>query len=1045
MKSLMTTSNSEVEGKHFCHLHRHSEFSLLDGCGTAKQYAERAVEIGHKALALTDHGSLSGILHHYAECKEHGIKPIFGMEAYFRYDRLDHTAENKKTYHMTMLAQNELGWQNLIKISADAWDKGFYYKPACDWSTISKYREGLIVGTGCLSSPSSRLILDNDLSGAEEFVREMIKVFGKNNVFAEIMPHDINLQRKVNLKIINIAYDLGIPVVATIDSHYPYADWIETQDILLMISTGQSLSRRKAKREAGEEVYTMKGVNTLYLMDKDEAKAAFRRFHKRIPLPVLNRALNNSGRIADQIDFIDIGKENKLPRVKWKPDSISILRKWCEDGLERIGKSKNRKYRRRFEMELAVLHDNNFIDFFLIIGEFVRWAQKEGIRSGVGRGSAAGSLICYLIGITKIDPIPHGLIFERFINPGRKGLPDIDIDFQHDRRDEIFKHIEDTWGKDKVAHIASYQRFRARAALADVSRVLDVPFEVVHRVTKQIPLPTAETKEETLEEIKMYIPAVQDFANAYPEVWKHAIRIEGQAKSLSQHPAGVIVTDKPTIDYAPLIRNKQGNLIVAWAESDDCRVTDFGFCKMDILSTDGLTIQAYALNLINKAGLEVPDIDALPPSKDPSDVDDKVMNIFKRGRTVGIFQFESSGLTNLLRQMQPTSVDDLAAANALYRPGPLAGGIAHAYGSRKNGREAIEFWDDSVQPVLAPTYGLMIYQEQAMQVVQLLAGFTPSQADDFRKATGKKEPKKMRELKKTFLPGAKKFGLDTTVAQDIWDKVLAFSGYSFNKAHASAYSMQAYQDAYLKQYFPLQFYAAIASYEREKIPAVIREASGRKITFLPPDINDSKERFVPIIKDRVIRFSFESIKGLGPAALEEILDQQPFYSYRDFDMKVRARKVNINIKRALVESGAFDRWGLRDIWPEEEKLKKEKERLGVMLSGDNLTAKYYSYIKQRIQDAFTFDNLVDGDIAQVGGEIIKVKKIVTRKGQPMAFIDIAFEGDSFSVTIFPPVWMQCETFCKEGEFVLVKGKKDEERSCILADIVARLTDIIGQE
>ena len=800
----------------FVNIHSHSDFSLLDGAGTADMRAKVAKELGQESLALTDHGTLSGIPHHIRACNREGIKPIVGIEAYFTPDATLRGNEVRKNYHLILLAKNQEGFRNLIKLSTKAYSDGFYGKPRMDYEMLKEHSAGIMASTACISGYLATMIQKNDTKGVHETIERHLEIFGEDNYRLEIMPHDIPAQRLVNQSLSNLSLEYNIPLLATIDSHIPYEDWLMTQDVILMIATGQTRASRKAKKEAGEDVYGMaEDIDTLHFMSEKETLDSFKRYHPDISELTVSRAIQETADWTQQIEEIQLDNSNKMPRLnKYKESSKEIVAKRCKEGMERIGKAGDSEYEDRLAFELEIMEKLEVFDYMLLVADLVKEARKKGIRISSGRGSAAGSLVSYLIGIITIDPIGHGLLFERFLNPDRKGLPDIDLDFQDNRRDEVKQIAIDEYGEDKVGNIGAFGTYLPKGSIKDVSKVLDIPFKEVNDLTKVIPGPPNTPTMEDIEKIEEF----QEYFEKYPEVLEHCKRIEGQVRNLSQHAAGVIICDKPITDFMPMVRAKEEKgLVSAWSDKADYPVvSDMGFLKIDILSIDGLTKQATALESIEKETSEKIDLDKLAVAVNPEEVDQKVMEIFRKGLTVGVWQFSASGITQFLKKVKPDRFEDLVAVNALYRPGPLEGGDANLYAERKNGKEPIEYWHPAVEPFLKETYGIMCYQEQMMQIVQELGGFSKGEADYFRKACSKlyrvsktAARKAMADYKPKWDQGCEQKGLSLKESDDIWDRILAFGSYSFNKSHSASYALLAYQDAYLKTYYPKHFYSAL--------------------------------------------------------------------------------------------------------------------------------------------------------------------------------------------------------------------------------------------
>ena len=1029
----------------FVHLHRHSEWSLLDGTGSAEQYAKRAAEMEQPALALTDHATLSGILHHIKACAgldsdgnriHEPIIPIVGCEVYYRDNRKLHQRENKEYWHMVLLAKNIEGWRSLLRITSEAYASGFYYKPCVDPVLLEENNEGIICGTACMSGYAPDCISRNDSTRLNAFLDFLDRCYG-DDWYVEIMPNGIEQQRMLNVEMVNIAVQRGKPHVATVDAHYPYADWADTQDVVLMMSTGQSLASRAEAKARGDDVYEF-GEKSLYLMEEGEVREHFVKNHPDLSETVITQAIDYTTEVASWITPFIVDKSEKIPKVHGGVDeAYRIIRDWCEDGLQRIGKDKDPKYREQLEHEIGILKGKQVLDYFVIIGDMVRWAKKEGVRVGAGRGSAAGCLVSYLCGITSIDPIAHGLLFERFLNPHREGLPDIDLDFQHDRRNEVKAYLGERWGSSHVADIVAHQTFGMRAAIQGVARVHDVDYDEVHDVTDTF---TDATGELNLDVMRTISKKLDGFADRYPEVWKHARRVEGSIKAISKHAAGVVVTDKPVSDYMPTMRGNDGTTVTAWSERAEFPIiSEYGFLKIDVLGTDGLTIQNRALDLIEERTGERPDLDAL--TADPRSCDKEVLAAFGKDLTLGVFQFESRGIRGLLRQIKPEKLGDVVAANALYRPGPLEGGIAFEYGERKNGRLPITYWHESVREHLEETYGLMVYQEQVMQIVQSLGGFTLAEADLVRKAMTKwqstkiktnKGRKAMNEFLGKFIEGCAEKGVSKEEAQRIWDMILQFSIYGFNKSHSAGYAAQAYQDMWLKLNFPLEFYAALLTFETAKVPAVIRECQARGIKILPPDINRSGRGFT--VDGDAIRFGLEAIRHVGDAAIEEITSKQPFLSFDDFDDRIVRRKCNARVINALKQCGAFDCFGERDNEDARSRARLEHATLGFALSTAGDISKHRELITSKIDTEDYFDEAQAGTAIVLGGEVIACKEITTKRGDQMAFVDVAFDQQRWDVTVFPKTWERNRHLLAPGSGIMVKGKKDDRGNVIMEHV-----------
>lgn len=1013
---------------------------------------------------------MAGVLHHMDACtglhdvggvKERvhdPIKAIVGMEAYFRPDAKEHTNENKEYYHLVLLAKNLEGFRSLLKLTTESYDeRNFYYKPCVDWEMLGRVHDGLIATSSCLSGYMPAMMLQQNPEEARKYVRRMKEIFG-DDFFFEIQPHNFQEQQLINIEVVNMALEESTPFVATGDVHYPYHEWAPTHDVLVMINTGQSLASRAKKDEAGEDYMAFSG-DTFYLSSDEELLAMFQEHHADLA-DYAKEAIENTQIVADRCEEYEISKHVKMPKAAESlMEAESIVRAWCEEGLERIGKSDDETYRARYEDELSILRAKRVLDYFVVIGDLVRWAKDQGIRVGAGRGSAAGSLVSYLTRITGIDPIGHGLLFERFINPTRAEPPDIDIDFQHNRRAEVKQHLADRWGQDHVADIAAFQRFGLRASLQNAARVFDVPYEEVMGVTKTFDDGTGEMNLEQMHDIS---PDLQSFAKKYPDVWEHATRLEGQVKAASKHAAGVVVTDRPIYEYMPTMRSaSDGTIVTQWSERAEFPIiTTYGFLKIDVLATDSLTIQEEAIRLIKERSGEEIDFEdpkQFPIVEDPYAGEQDVIEAFGHGQNLGVFQFESRGITGLLRDIQPTWFGDIGAANALFRPGPLEGGMAFDYAARKNGLKPIVYWHESVVPFLEETYGLMVYQEQIMQIVRALGDFTLAEADIVRKAMTKwqstkiktnKGRQEMELMREKFVKGCTEKGLPKQQADSIWEMILKFSIYGFNKSHSSGYGLQAYQDKWLKMRHPLEFYAALMTYENAKVPHIIREARARGIKILPPDINESGEGFT--LDGNSIRFGLMAVKNVADAAIGEIMEHRPFTSYDDMQERTMKRKVNSRVMESLLNAGAFDCWGMRDDWSDEAKAQLEKQLLGFALAGKENISKYDAVIRSRCVDEAEFARLDPEETCMVAGEVTRVNEINTRRGERMAFVEISYQGVEFNLTFFPSVYPRYQHLLAEDNAIIVKGAKDEDRQCVkvdncilLAELAAALKDKVA--
>lgn len=1042
------------------HLHRHGEFSLLDGVGTAEHYAKRAAELGQSALALTDHGTLAGVLYHVNACEEYGIKPIIGAEMYFTHDALTHDKEHKR-FHLVLLAKNEQGFQNLMRLSSLSWQpENFYYKPCVDWRLLRQYSEGLIASTSCMSGVVPRAILKNDPEEATRFLGALQDIFG-NDLYMEIHPHDDDGQRRVNAELIKMGQERSIPFVAAVDAHYPYQEWFGTQDILVMIQTGQSNKTREQREDAAKDIFKFTG-NTYWLMSEEELRERFREFHPELTANIVSEAINATSDIASKIEHFSIDKSPKIPKAtKSLLEAELVLRRWCKEGLKRIGKEEDEEYLSRLEEELAVMRKLKVMDYFVIVADMVRWAKSQGIRVGPGRGSAAGSLVNYLTGITGVDPIGYGLLFERFLNDYRTELPDIDIDFQDDRRDEVKQYLHTKYGDDYVVNVASFQTFKPKSAVLDVARVLNIPQNKVRRATDLIP--KLLLGGETLDDLERTIPNLKSLFEEYPQLEKHSKRLEGQVKGQSQHAAAVIITDRPAMDVIPMMQAKDGGMVTQWSERANAQlISPYGFLKIDCLSTDGLTMQQMALDKIyERTGrrIDFEDTKEFPVNESPFNIDKEVIHNFADGYNLGVFQFASRGIVGLLKHLEPENLEHIIAANALFRPGTLSNGVAFDYADRKNGKQAWQLVHPSLEEFTGNTYGFMVYQEQVMQIFRALA-LNPTSADvaQFLKVVAKgvardlEGKQRLQTYYDQFAAGCVEKKIPQRAYDQIWQQILQMTTYSFNRAHAVGYGLQAYQDKWLKTHYPLEFYSSLLTIEmnsnndsQAKVRKAIREANTVGVKVLPPDINTSDVGFT--IDGNSVRFGLQAIKFVGGAAVEEIKEKRPFESYEDFYERVEKKKINKRCKQALVSSGAFDVIGARENWvlnseaiaepgrlTDEDKALQEKEFMGYSLSTGEDLVMYDKILSQ-------YD--IDGE-TQIGGEILNIKEIKDKNGRKMAFVDLSYNANDYSSVFFAKEYESYQHLLTEGNVILLTGNYDEEKQTTIANVAISVAQLAAE-
>lgn len=1029
------------------HLHRHSEWSLLDGVGTGEVYAELAAELGQSALAITDHGTLAGALYHIEACDEVGIKPIVGMEAYFHADvHAAKEAGNRKPSHLVLLAKNLEGFKNLMRLSTTSYQEDhFYQKPNIDWTDLRKYSKGLIASSSCAFSELSKLLLAGDTDGVDQYIRVMRDIFREDFVL-EIQPHDFDLQYEINPYILSIANSLGIPVIATGDTHYPHKDWMSTQQVMFDM---------RGKKKTGDDEEGKAGMTaypTTWLHSEDEMSQLFMAYHSGLPADEVMQAMSNTQVIADRCEHYKIDKSPKIPKAtKSTLEAERIIREWCREGLDRIGKSGDEVYEARLEEELDMLRKLKVFDYFVIVGDMVRWAKGQGIRVGPGRGSAAGSLVNYLIRITAIDPIGYGLLFERFLNEYRTEMPDIDIDFQHDRRDEVKQYLVDKWGSDYVVDVAAFQSFGFKGVIKDVARAMEISYGEAENATKDIP-ESPKLFGVDFEELEVMCPSVKAFFDKYPVAKKHCYRLYGQMKGQSVHAAAVVVTNQPAIDLIPLMKTKSGTMATQWSERANAQlISPYGFLKIDMLVTDALTIQANCIKLIKERHgitIDFEDPNQFACTESPLLTEQEVCEEFAYGKNLGVFQFASRGIGSFLKNIRPTNLEHLIAANALWRPGTI-GDISASYSARKNGEERWTLPHEAMREFVESTYGFMIYQEQVMQIFRVLGKDVESSAAAvFLKVVAKgiardlEGKQKLQKYYDIFAAGCEEKSILKISYDQVWDQILQMTTYSFNRSHAAGYALQAYQDMWLKFHYPLEFYSALLSIETDKVAAIIREARAKKVKVTSPDINKSEVGFT--IDGDSIRFGLLAVKQVGDVAINAIKPLRPFHSYENFFERVPKQKVNKKVKSSLFLSGAFDSLGGRNEWvlndeampvdgtmSDRAKAKGEKEVLGYSPSLKSEVEQYKDLIRSRIWTAAELQALDNQTDVLVGGEILQVKEHVTTRGDTMAFVDIDFEGDDYSLTFWSNKYADFEPILNEGAAIMAMGSWDPERSSIL--------------
>ncbi|HEY4187960.1 MAG TPA: DNA polymerase III subunit alpha [Polyangia bacterium] len=927
----------------FTHLHLHTQYSLLDGAIRLDDLFPQVLARGMKSVAITDHGNLFGALDFYETAKKHGVKPIFGCETYIAPDRHDRT--ERKSNHLILLAKNNVGWKNLSYLNSMGYLQGFYYNPRIDKALLREHSEGLIGLSACLGGEVAQTCMRRGPEAAENAAREFDDIFGRGNFFLEVQPNGLEEQEQVNGHLIEMSQRTGIPLIATNDCHYLNKEDARAHEILMCVQQKKTIHDDNRLHHRNEAFF----VKTPAEMDA---------YFSHIP-----QAMENAARIGDLCDVtFDLGN-TYLPKFKVPEgfDSDTYVGYLAEDGLKKRIEEAHRRgqkidgdaYAARLALELGVIRKMQFPGYFLIVWDFIRYAKEMRIPVGPGRGSGAGSLVAYCLRITDIDPIEHKLLFERFLNPERVSMPDFDIDFCMNRRDQVISYVTDKYGKDNVGQIITMHQIKARSGVRDIARAMAIPFADADRVAKLVPEPVQGKSPPIGEAIEQEprLKALYDENATYRELLDVAKKLEGLNRHAGKHAAGIVIAEQPLWEYVPCFRPAGEDGIVTQYDKD--RVEKVGLVKFDFLGLKTLTVIQTALDLINreKTARGEADLDLSLVGL----ADAAVYKMITMADVTGVFQLESSGFRELLKKLKPDCFEDIVAAGALYRPGPLEGGMVDDFIDRKHGRKKVEYDHPLLEPILKDTYGVIVYQEQVMQISSALAGYSLGRADLLRRAMGKKKAEVMAKEKAGFLDGAKEKGIDARIAERVFDLMEKFAGYGFNRSHSAAYGMLTYQTAYLKYYFPVEFFAALLTCDKDDTDAIVKfiaEAKGHDIRVLRPDINESDTDFnvvtlaklpagtgpsngkangktsaakvngaalaaeggasqaAPVMTEGAIRFGLGAVKGVGEGAVEVIRAAReevgPFTSLFDFCKRVDGRKVNRKVVEALVKSGAFD-------------------------------------------------------------------------------------------------------------------------------------------
>ncbi len=1049
--------------KHFTHLHVHTDYSLLDGAIKLDKLVNFGKENNFKALAITDHGNIFGAVKFFQKCQKSNIKPILGIESYFTEDASQKSAENKY-YHLIILVQNAIGYKNLCKLISYSFKEGFYFKPRIDYRMLEQHNEGLIVTSACLGGHIPKLLMNNNEAEAEQRMDWFLRVFGPERFYLEVQPEDQPEQAVLNKKLFELSSRKGVQCVATADCHYTNADDRQAHEVMLSIQTHHKIT------------------------DPDRFSFGNCRVHLRTTQQMLEifpehpEAIWNAGKIADSCEFeFETGKlffpAFPIPKEHTQESYFTQL---CKNGMQQLidagltQPDKEQKYWDRLKLEMDLLISMGFVGYFLVVSDFIQWAKRANIPVGPGRGSAAGSLASWALQITNVDPLKYNLLFERFLNPERVSMPDIDIDFCIEGRDRVIDYVRDRYGHDKVCQIITFGTMMAKGVIKDVARVLGIPFEDSNMITGLIPDQLKITLKEAIEAE----PRLQELIDNNPrvkEVFDLAFRLEGLTRHASKHAAGIVISPKPIDEVLPVyVPAKSTELVTQYAMTE---LEALGYLKIDFLGLKNLTLVDRAVALIKHHHNVELDMDRLP-------LDDvKVFELLCAGKTAGVFQLESSGLQEILRKLQPDKFEDIIAVNALYRPGPLGSGMVEDFIERRHGRQKVSYLFDELEPILCETYGVIVYQEQVMHVASRIAGYSLGQADILRRAMGKKKVEVMAEQRKLFLAGAQERSFDAKKAGELFDLMAYFAGYGFNKSHSTAYALIAYQTAYLKANYPAEFMAALISLETdhaEKMTFYLNEAREMGLGILPPTINTSQVLFSVV--DGKLLFGLRGIKNVGLTALETILTErtkEPFQDLLDLCMRVDLRTVNKRVLENLICAGAFDclpgnraqqheelnaiinqavaakrakETGQMDLfgnavpgkknekqiyafqpledWDNKEKLEKEKEVAGFYLSAHPLD----SYRQQlRWINPSSFEELrVRAQAANPSSEPIVVacgslknyRVITTKKGDRMAFAQMEDRHSQAEVVLFPRLFKRVERWLDEHHVFVVKGALD---------------------
>ncbi|WP_294238708.1 DNA polymerase III subunit alpha [Pseudobutyrivibrio sp.] len=1083
----------------FVHLHTHTEYSLLDGSNKIKSYVKKCVDMGMTAAAITDHGNMYGVVDFYKECKNAGINPVIGCEVYVapgsRFDR-ERVQGEDRYYHLILLAENNAGYQNLIKIVSAGYVDGYYYKPRVDFEILEKYHEGIICLSACLAGEVARALNRQQYDEAKAVALKYLELFGEGNYYLEMQDHGIPEQQTVNQGLMRLSRETGIPLVVTNDCHYTNREDADSHDVLLCIQTGKKLNDEDRMRFETQEFYVKSEEEMLELF------------------PYAKEAVARTQEIADRCHVEFEFGVTKLPHFEVPEgyDSWTYLNKLCYEGLDRRYGDRAEELKPRLEYELDVIKNMGYVDYFLIVWDFINYARTHGIPVGPGRGSAAGALVSYTTGITNIDPIKYSLVFERFLNPERVSMPDIDIDFCFERRSEVIDYVVRKYGKDCVTQIVTFGTLKARGVIRDVGRVMDLPYGYVDSVAKMIPTDLGVTLDKALS-MNPELKALYEADDQVRNLIDVARTLEGLPRNTGMHAAGVVIAGKPMDEYVPLSRGGDGTIVTQFVMTT---IEELGLLKMDFLGLRTLTVINDAVKLVEKNYGKKLNMDEIDYN------DQAVMDMISAGKCEGVFQLESTGMKNFMKELKPHSIEDVIAGISLYRPGPMD--FIPDYIKGKNSGEEIIYDCPQLEPILAPTYGCIVYQEQVMQIVQQLAGYSLGGADEIRRAMSKKKQYVIEENREIFvnggqienhitgkitkIPGCVANGISAEVANKIYDHMVDFAKYAFNKSHAAAYAVVAIQTAYLKRYYPLEFMAALMTSvidNNGKVSEYIAVCRTNGIDVLPPDVNSGSGRFS--VDDGKIRYGLYAIKSVGRNTIDAIIyDREkngPFRDLEDFINRVSNYDANKRTIENLIKSGALDsmegnrrqkclifpsildsvnsgkknniqgQMSLFDFANDEQKedlkialpdaeefdkeikLALEKELMGVYVSGHplddyigllekNITAKASQFM---VDDETGQAAVEDDSVVVIGGMISGVTIKYTKQSKAMAFINLEDLTGTVEVVIFPNSYEKARSLISEGNKVFIQGRVqvEEEKDAKLICQDIKSFDDCGRE